>query len=222
MGTTVYFYMLNDKEDDYQLVKFDQLDQATKEMFYGWASSKAGQEFLSNFIDGEQTFALDETNSLTIKGNGNDFDARYRFGESTDEYGLGSVSTIHGTTKWGIKNDKLTMTLSVDVKDQNYEDQVMAFGHETVVHAENDVNYINKNYPKGVGLNESNVGQLNTTGTRDHTNYMNPKSIEYRRMRNYLFLMKGWLGGTRYTTDSKLENAFSREILNNKKNVTGK
>ncbi|GHV25185.1 hypothetical protein FACS1894176_03070 [Bacteroidia bacterium] len=223
-GRTVYFYTLNANGDAYNQVTFDQLDQATKEMVYGWASSKSGQEFLSNFVDGEQTFSLDDNNSLSIKGNGSNFDVRYRFGEShwTLDRKTNIRTTTYGKTEWGIKSDKLTMTLDVDVKTQNFEDQVMTFGHENIVHAQNDIDYINKNYPQGVGLNENNVGQLNSNGVRDHTNYMNTGSREYRNMRNYYFLMRGWLGGTSLTTPERLRKAFSREILNNRQNVTGK
>ena len=41
-------------------------------------------------------------------------------------------------------------------------------------------------------------------------------------MKAYLYYMKGWLSGASSTTDKKLEQAFEKEYLNNKHNVTDK
>ena len=219
---TVYFYTL-DENGKYKETDFSALDSDTKRLFYGFAKSEVGNKFLQNFVNGKQSFSLDKDNSITINGNGNDYDTQYAFGDSELEIDqkTSESSVVHGSTKWSLNMGKPTMTLETDITDQKYEDQIMTFGHENIVHAQKDIDNINRNYPKGSGLTESNIIQFNSTGYQDHVNFNNQNSLEFKQMKAYLYYMKGWLGGTSSTTDKKLEQAFEKEYLNNKRNVSG-
>lgn len=213
-GRTVYFYRDNGN-GEFEQVEFSQLDATTQEWLYGWMQSGSGQDFLSNFVDGEQSFTWDG-NTVTIQGNGNNYDAQYSFGNATTDYRSDGVYTIHGETEWKLYNDKPLMYIHTDIS-QTTADQITTFGHEHTVHAEQDVDYLNKNFVRGAENNSTMLKGLNTSGAVDHATYDNQNSSHYTNMRRFISGMMGWMGSA--TMDRDLMNAFRKEYQNNKANV---
>ncbi|GHT05170.1 cell well associated RhsD protein [Bacteroidia bacterium] len=213
-GRTVYFYRDNGN-GEFEQVEFSQLDATTQEWLYGWMQSESGQDFLSNFVDGEQSFTWDG-NTVTIQGNGNNYDAQYSFGNATTDYRSDGVYTIHGETEWKLYNDKPLMYIHTDIS-QTTADQITTFGHEHTVHAEQDVDYLNKNFVRGAENNSTMLKGLNTSGAVDHATYDNQNSSRYTNMRRFISGMMGWMGSA--TMDRALMNAFRKEYQNNKANV---
>ncbi|GHV58333.1 hypothetical protein FACS1894182_10120 [Bacteroidia bacterium] len=214
-GRTVYFYQDNGN-GRFDQVEFSQLDATTQEWLYGWMNSGSGQEFLSNFVDGEQSFTWDG-NTVTIQGNGNNYDAQYTFGNAeTQIYPDGSVYTVHGKTEWSLYNDKPVMQIHTDIH-QSTADQIATFGHEQTVHADKDVEYLNKNFVRGAANNSEMVTGLNSSGATDHAAYNNQNSSQYKNMRRFIAGMKGWMGSA--VMDRALTRAFRNEHLNNRNNV---
>jgi len=213
-GTTVYFYAGTNSAGNIPMVDFSKLDKNVQEWFYGWASSDAGQKFLSNFVDKEQSFTWDG-NTVTIKGNGNNYDARYSFGEGATQFGS-NPGFITGTTEWSLENEKPAMRIHTDIY-QSTADQIVTFGHEQTVHAEGDVDFLNKNFVKGAANNSQLIDRLNSSGSNDHAIYDNQQSSKYLNMRKFVYGMMGWMGTS--DMDKALLKAFEEEYQNNKENV---
>ena len=213
-GTTIYFYTGVSADGSIPKVDFSALNKNVQEWFYGWASSDAGQKFLSNFVDGKQSFSWNG-NTVTIKGNGNNYDAKYSFGRGAIEFG-NNPGIITGITKWSLDNDKPVMHLFTDIY-QNIADQIATFGHEQTVHAEGDVDFINKSFVKGAANSTQLINALNASGSNDHAIYDNQKSFIYQKMSSFMHGMIGWMGSPEM--DKALLKALEDNYLNNKENV---
>jgi len=203
-GMEVFFYLMTyqNGRQTYNQVEFSNLPRDIKKLLYGFVTSKQGKQFLSNYIDGKQTFSLDDNNSITIKGNGMNFDLKYKFGDEVLINNKGSQTL--GRSRWEVFEGKLTNSIWV-FRPSNIENIAANFAHEHAVHSFNDVEYY-----KGNNKVELNAQQ-------EHSNYDNKNSAEYKAMKMFLYMLKGWYGTK--DMDKKLEKTFKEEYENNKRNV---
>ena len=214
-GMEIYFNSLRYNEfgnPEYYNVSFSELDKKSQEIFYAFASSKVGQKFLQNFIDGKQTFKLDRANSITIKGNGHNYDAVYAFGKGEERIdGNNNVYHVFGENDWNITKTSVLLINKIDIVNQNIYDAAYTFGHEFALHSSNDIDYINKNFRKG-SENNLKIEDAIYHPAQDHRNYLEKKNPQYSTFRIFLYYLKGWFG-------NKMDNAIRKGDEENRNNI---
>jgi hypothetical protein len=182
-GKEIYFWMQIDK-DHIQKVSFSQLNTKEQEAFLGLAMSKSGSEFLSNYVDGSQSFG----NFTTLNGE-TKFDqdlniSFYELGFTIDGPKLGSTYT---------KPDGKSFDTNIDIdKNLNTCDMSYVLGHEALLHGLKDIKFLIENFSKLTDDQKKDLRSLLANGPEDHKEYSEGKGEGAQAFRQYLMEMLGW------------------------------
>jgi RHS repeat-associated protein len=179
---------------EFQNVSFLQLDNNSKEIFYADALRNAGKDFLQNYVSGEQTFALDNSNSVTLQGNGTNYDASYYFDSGSKEFNTKTLMMydVNGSTSWDIDETSVAMKIHVNVDKQNIYEAAYTYGHEEELHAKKELTIVKNNFVKGSKLNASIESKFSSVH-EDHKNHAENKGQGSKGFKLYLAYMKGWV-----------------------------
>ncbi len=106
-----------------------------------------GQEYLSNFVTGSQTFNLDKTNSLTINTNA-------EYNQNSNFILMPTISIIINERTAGVFFGKTTCDISENTfkqniyisQEQNKFEQIVTLGHEIYLHAFKELEIVKKDF----------------------------------------------------------------------------
>jgi len=215
-GKEIFFFIERfnavTRNTEFQPVSFSQLDNKSKEIFYADLFRTDGKNFLQNFITEKQTFTS-SNRSVTIEGNGTNFDAYYYFDSGTSEIDENNNSYhVNGSTSWDINKNSVIMKVHVDVVNEDIYQATYTYGHEEELHEKDELNIIKRNFINGSNSNADIKNKFNSAH-ESHEAYAKNKGGSAKGFKSFLNYMKLWFG------EKQMNKVINQGDKENKQNV---